>query len=549
MHRRQRPRAGAGRRASPWTAIALILLASSTGRAQAPASAPAVAAPVSPLDGLPIRELTITGLQSIQESYVRNTITSRAGQAYSEAVVQRDVSRLLRKGWFFDVTPRAVLVDGQVNLTFTVVEKPKVAAIEFVGNRKFKSKDLLEALPFAAGDALDLHDVRQGKEAIERLYHEKGYAYVSVSFDEAAVNQERRVVYTIVENQRVRVRSIVIEGHTAFRTSELRRQIASKTYFPVLRTGDFDPERAERDAATLQQYYRDRGYLDAQVGHETEFMDVARERLRIIFRVNEGTLYRVKEIQISGPTVFTEDELRGAMTLKAGEPFNNLRLENDVKHIRDEMYGEQGYIEARVTADRIFAEEPGLVIVRLNVVEGGQFRVGWIEVNGNLRTQEKTVRRELRFEPEELYNLPETRRAEKRLRATGLFSEATVTPVVPAENAAGVRDAVVTVVENARTNNFVAGVGASSNAGLVGNIMLENNNFDLFDLPRSWGEFFRGRSFRGAGQSARIQFEPGTEFTRFRVDFREPYLFYQPVGFNTSFYLFQRDRDGYSEER
>lgn len=515
--------------------------------AQTPTTAPA--GPTSPNDGLIIRELTITGLESIQESYVRNSISSRAGQPYSQAAVERDVSRLLRKGWFIDVQTRAVLADGQINLTFSVNEKPKVANIEFVGNQKFKIKDLLEALPFGVGDPLDLYDVRRGRESIERLYHEKGYAYVTVAFDEEALNREGRVSYTIIENQRVRVRDIDIEGATAFRTSTLRGQLATKTYFPIFRTGDFDPERAERDAATLQQFFRDRGYLDAQVSHETEFMDVARERLRVVFRVNEGTLYSVKEIRTRGNSVFTEEELVGAMRLVTGEPFNNILLQSDVKEVRDVRYGERGYIECQVDANWVFAEEPGLVVVTMSVDEGEQFQVGWIEVNGNFRTQEKTVRRELRFAPEEIYNLPETRKAERRLRDTGLFTEATVTPVVPSDHRPGVRDAVVTVVENPRTNNFIAGVGASSDAGLVGNIRLENTNFDLFDPPRTWGEFFRGRAFRGAGQTAQIQLEPGTEFTRFRVDFREPYLFYKPIGFNSSLYLFERGRDGYDEQR
>src|SRR5690606_29495691 len=62
-------------------------------------------------------------------------------------------------------------------------------------------------------------------------------------------------------------------------------------------------------------------------------------------------------------------------------------------------------------------------------------------------------------------------------------------------------------------------------------------------------EFFKGRAFRGAGQTMRIQLEPGTEYTRFRIDFREPYFLNRPIGFNTSLYLFERGRDGYDEER
>ncbi len=528
-----------------------LLLVCSLAAAQAPpATQPDAAVPVapsSPYDGMLIRELTVVGLERIDESYVRNQARTRAGQTYSADQVQRDVGRLLRTGRFIDVRAEPQLVNGQINLTFRVVEKAEVAAIEFEGARKFKRKDLLEALSFGIGDPLDLYEVRQGRESIERLYREKGYSYAEVTIDEESIQRDRRVVYTITENQRVRIRRIQVEGNVTYDDRELRHQIASKTWFPILRSGDFDPEKAQRDAVTIQNYYRDRGFLDAEVGYESEFQDVARERLTLTFRVNEGARYTVKEIRIEGNSdaVFTDDELIGVMELKVGEFFNNIRLRSDVTRL-ETRYGSVGYIEARVTPSWVYATEPEQVVVTITVAEGEQFSVGFVEVNGNFRTKEKTVRRELRFYPEEIYDVTKLRDAEKRLKNTGLFTEARIEPVGTNPR---VRDAIVTVVENPKTNQFIAGAGASSDNGLVGNIELVNSNFDISDPPRSWEEFFKGRSFRGAGQTMRLQFEPGTEFTRFRIDFREPYFLDRPIGFNASLFGFQRDRSGHTERR
>jgi len=83
----------------------------------------------------------------------------------------------------------------------------------------------------------------------------------------------------------------------------------------------------------------------------------------------------------------------------------------------------------------------------------------------------------------------------------------------------------------------------------VGSISVENKNFDLFDWPRTAGEFFKGKAFKGAGQTLRLQFEPGTQLTRGRIDFREPYLLDKEVGLGLGFYVFQRKRDEYDEER
>ena len=514
--------------------------------ATAPAEVPAAAA--SPLDGTPIRQIRVLGLERIDESYVRNRIRTKEGQPYSQDQVQRDRAALLRTARFIDVRAEPGLADGQVNLTITVAEKPEVASVEFAGARKFKPKDLLKEMTFAAGDPLDLYEVRQGRETIERLYKEKGYAYVEVTFDEELLRTERRVVYAIVENQRVRVRKVRFEGNVQYSRRELQRQIETKPYIWVFQTGDFDPDRAERDAATVQKYYRDRGFLDAEASYVAEFVDPARERMEVIFRINEGTRYTVADIRTEGNEVFTHEELVGAMLLKVGDPLLAARLETDRKNL-ETKYGSYGHIDAQVLPTWVFAEEPGQVIVTLRVTEGEQFQVGWIEVNGNYRTQEKCVRREVRIYPEEVYDITKTREAEKKLKESGLFTEATIAPVTPPSGEPGVRDMLVTVQENPRTTEFIAGVGASSDNGIMGNILLKNTNFDLYDWPRSFEEFFKGRAFRGAGQTMQIQLEPGTEFNRFRIDFREPYLLDKPIGFGSSVYLFERGRDGYDEQR
>jgi len=547
---RQRLGRAACRAARLARAALCLLMVPAPLSAQPPTTAPAPvpAAAASPLDGKVISELTIAGLETLDEAYVRNQIRTRAGAVYSQDQIQRDISQLLRTGRFLDVQVETQRVDGQIRLTLRIVEKPEVVSVEFIGAQEFKPKDLFGVLAFAVGDPLDLYDVRRGREAIERLYKEKGYAYVEVTFDEELLRLERQVVYTIVENQRIRVRKVRFEGNVAYSDAELAGEIETASYIPIFRTGDFDPDRAQRDAAKLQQYYRERGYLDAEVSYVPEFQDVAREKLAVIFRVSEGVRYTVSEIRLRGNEILSDDELRDLMLLKAGDSLVESRLRADVKNLETE-YGSQGYIYARVVPSRVFAEEPGQVVLTLTIHEGDQFRVGWIEVNGNTRTREKCVRRELRIYPDDCYDVTKTRKAERRLKGTGLFTEATIQPIEPADREPGMRDMLVTVQENPQTTNFIAGVGASSDSGLVGNIVLENRNFDLFDRPRSWGEFIRGQSFRGAGQTFRISLNPGTEVTRFNIDFREPYLLDKPIGFGTNLHLFERGRDGYNENR
>jgi outer membrane protein insertion porin family len=113
----------------------------------------------------------------------------------------------------------------------------------------------------------------------------------------------------------------------------------------------------------------------------------------------------------------------------------------------------------------------------------------------------------------------------------------------------GVRDLIIDVEESERAGDFIFGIGVNSNSGVVGSIVLDVKNFDLFDWPRSFKEFIKLRSFRGAGQRLRIEAQPGTEFNRFRIDFAEPYFLDLPIRFGTSLYYFERERERHDERR
>jgi outer membrane protein insertion porin family len=101
----------------------------------------------------------------------------------------------------------------------------------------------------------------------------------------------------------------------------------------------------------------------------------------------------------------------------------------------------------------------------------------------------------------------------------------------------------------AQTGRFMLGAGVNSNAGLVGSIILDEQNFDWRRFPTSWEDFRSGRAFRGAGQKFRIEAAPGTEVQRYLFNFAEPYLFDTPVSFGLSGYYFNRFYRDWAEQR
>ncbi len=100
-----------------------------------------------------------------------------------------------------------------------------------------------------------------------------------------------------------------------------------------------------------------------------------------------------------------------------------------------------------------------------------------------------------------------------------------------------------------QTGKLMVGVGVNSDAGLIGNITVDEQNFDITRWPNSWEDFRDGTAFRGAGERFRIEAAPGTEVQRYVISFGEPYLFDTPVSFTTSASYFTRIYNNWNEDR
>lgn len=505
---------------------------------------PKPAQPVDPI-GRVIERVEFEGITTLDPTYLQSVSGVKAGDVWNRDLIA-EACRKLVETQKFEGTPYGEPreEDGKLVLVFVVDERPYITAVDFIGNEKFKAGDLLKEIKLDVGSPISEFLIRQAQQDIERKYREAGYAYTTVEVDRDELKANRRVLFRISEGPRVKVQEIEFEGNGSYSNLRLRTLIETNTSLWIFRTGAFDPEIADRDVAAIKSFYVSRGYLNAQVGYRIDFREGSESDLVVTFVINEGVQHLVKTLTFAGNTVFDETRLRAMMKCVEGMVIDSDILKADRERILQE-YGRLGYVYCEVSTNHVFAEEDGLVNLTVTISEREQYRFGRLVVRGNRNTRDRVIRRELRFLPEVLYDTTKVKAAEQSLVETRLFENAKITPQ---GEQPGVRDALVTV-EEADTTSILFGVGVTSNSGVVGSITLEQRNFDIFDTPRKPGEFFRGKSFRGAGQTMRIQLEPGTELTRGRIDFREPYLFDREIGMGLALYLFQRGRDEFDETR
>ncbi|MCC9601778.1 BamA/TamA family outer membrane protein [Stieleria sp. JC731] len=102
----------------------------------------------------------------------------------------------------------------------------------------------------------------------------------------------------------------------------------------------------------------------------------------------------------------------------------------------------------------------------------------------------------------------------------------------------------------ARTGRIMLGGAVNSDAGVTGQITVDERNFDIMRWPRSFSDLFSGTAFRGAGQTFRLEAAPGSVFDRYSMQFADPNLFgYLPISFSASGFLYDRRFDDWDEER
>jgi len=488
-----------------------------------------------------IVEVRVTGNTFRSSAAVLADVTVRPGQPYDAEAVRLDEQRLLKTRRYTRVTATPTVTARGVILTFHVEERPVIEAVVFEGNKAFRDRDLAKVVPFAAGDPVDMFLIESGRQGIASLYRADGYYRASVTWDETALRQQRRVIYRIVEGPKAHLKKIRFQGNQGIGDLQLRGAVKSRAKLWPFTAGALDLETADRDVVDLRNFYRSKGYLDAQVARDLTF---DRNAATLTFLIEEGPRYRIRQDVFVGAKVFSPAELERGLNLLRGEYYDELKLRRDREEIR-RRYGEIGYIEATETVKHAFTETPGEVDLVYTIHEGEQMRVGRIDIRGNTITREGVIRRQIQLRPGQLYNAQAVMESAQRLRETQLFQTVEITPFGEDPHA---RNALVQVKER-QTGQFVIGAGVDSNAGLVGTVRFEELNFDPLAWPKSWEQARRREGFRGAGQVLRVSAQPGTEVMRFRIDWEEPWLFDRPILLGTSAFAFTAGRETYDEIR
>jgi outer membrane protein insertion porin family len=523
------------------------------------------------------------------KEHILAQMKTRAGKPYDDATVNEDVRRLIATKWF---APGGVQIettvsnDGKVTVYVQVVELNNVVKeVKFVGAQHIGNDTLLQLTGIRKGSALNPAFNEAAAQIIENKLKEDGRAYATCRVVEGMKVEDTRVVFAIVEGPKVKVSRVSIRGCKQTSSGRVATQltISAPVYGLVRFLNDkYNPMQVEDDKKKVMNYFHKLGYLEARV---TEEIIPSRDlgSVEVIFHVDEGPIYTVREIRMEGNKLFPTEVLRKLVDLQVGGHYDRDKIQSDSTRIKN-YYGYRGYY---VICDEQWVAvpgHPGKVDVTYQILEPGPRdpeaiagkappvrrvahqvplderpavrepdRIGRIEIRGNEVTKDSVIRNELGMaglREGQVLQYPSIEVARLNLFRRGIFDMESPPSVEvrQSEVDSTFKDIIVTVRET-RTGQFLLGGAVNSNSGLTGNIAINERNFDLLRFPTSLDDFLNGRAFRGAGQELRIQAQPGAIFQNYSITFREPYLFNSNYGLSTSAYYFNRGYAEYDEDR
>ncbi|MEI6519184.1 MAG: BamA/TamA family outer membrane protein [bacterium] len=261
------------------------------------------------------------------------------------------------------------------------------------------------------------------------------------------------------DDEKMVIKKVEITGFTAV------TEAVQKESYAVIKSkvGDpFSDAQAEEDQLALIDlgwYFR--------ATHKTEELDGG---VKLIFTVVENPV--IKDIIIKGNTVFTSNELKKMLTLKPGEVLFQAKVKDDAEIIR-KKYAEKGYSLTDIASINI-DDASSLVITIMEP------RIDQIKIEGNTKTKNYVIERELMIKSGDLFNENEIRKTLSNLNRLSIFQEATVVPQ-PGTKPGTIN--LVFKVRDARTGQIGLGVGYSQAESFSGMLNLADNN--LFGTARS----------------------------------------------------------------
>lgn len=464
------------RRFSAAVCLALLLVLAASSYAQAAETEARRPVPI-------IKRIEIEGLRRIEEDAVLARLSITRGSRFDIDDLNRDLRSVFKMGYFKDVIVNYTEEADGVVITYLVEEKPAVKEFVFEGNHKIGDDKIKETIDLKPNTILDEGKIKENIVKIQKLYEDEGYFMVDIQHHvEPLPNNRVKVRIQISEYKKVYIKRITIVGNRYFSDEDLKKVINTKEgnlWSGATSSGVYKEDMLLNDKQMLRGFYMDYGFIEVNLSDPQITLSPDKRWMFVSFNVVEGVQYYVGDVKIEGKDLlFNKEDLMALVSLKKGELFSRSKMERSIQNLRNK-YTDVGYAFAEVNPEMPQDAKARRVDITFQIEKGKLAYFEQIGMDGNTRTRDKVIRRELLIKEGDLYSGPGIRKSKEMLMRTGYFDEVAIKT---GKGSADDRVNLVITVKERQQGSFIMGVGFSSLENFVGTAQVSHNNLGGYGL-------------------------------------------------------------------
>jgi outer membrane protein insertion porin family len=469
--------------------------------------------------GFTVDKIEVEGSQRIGFETINTYLPISIGQEVDQSLIQESIQKLYKTGFFKDVS---LYLRDTGTLVVKVVERPSITDIKIEGNSLISTDDFMQALNslgIKQGRIFNQTELDRVILDLKRRYQNQGYYAAEVKFISEELPRNRvSLKIEVEEGEAATIGGIHLVGNSSYSDKRLKG-LLSLSDSTLLGGGDkYSKPKLQADIETLKSYYMDRGFAEFEIRSSQVSLSVDKTKVFITINMSEGPQYSIASIDYTGDTRLSSEVLSSLESIKPNDLFSRSEVINTMNAIRDRL-SEEGYAYAEVKPDTVLNKEARTVALKFDVDPKERVYVRRIEIEGNTRTRDYVIRREMRQLESAPYSLKQVRRSTTRLNRLGYFTKADIeTKRVAADQV----DLIVKVEEQS-TGSFTAGIGYSQIDGVSFNVGVSERNF--------------------IGSGNQLDFKVNTSSARKSADIgmTNPYFTADGVSLGAGFYLSEID--------
>ncbi len=476
-----------------------------------------------------VASIAPAGNERIDAGAILQKISTKPGDLYDPGTLRQDLKAVFSMGYFDNVEIDATDTASGKKIIFQVKEKPLIGSVVIAGAQEIKEEDVREAAGIAVNSILNPTKINEAVEKLKELYKSKGYYNTKVNAQISSLaNTNAEVRFDIKEGEKITIDTIGFTGNNSFSADDLEDAIQTSTHKWWLSwltdAGVLKMEILKQDAERISAFYQNHGYLDAKVGEP--IIKQKDDALFITFPINEGPRYQVGTVDIEGDLIKNKDEMLATLKIRDEEFVNRQVLRDDIIRLTD-LYAEQGYAFAEINPKVNKSNTDKRIDIMLHVEKGAMAYINRVEIQGNTRTRDNVIRRDLKVKEGSRFDSKAIKNSTKKLNRLGFFEEVTVTPKPTLVD--NQMDVLVNVKEKS-TGQFSVGAGYSSSEHVLfmGEIS-ENNIF-------------------GTGNRLSLAASTSSENTRYNMNFTNPRIFDSQVSGSIDLFNWEHEYDDFTKD-